>query len=209
MHPQSTNSIADNNLINIMTLLKDNTSVAHKQLEKSPCFKRLFANDYKTSEYADLLSYFYGYYAAIEPLLFNDLPTEHQSDLQHRTKTHLLQQDLALLNVNTDSLPLCKAIPNLTTFAQKMGVLYVLEGSLLGGRIIGQHLKEHFGADVALPLNFYSGYGADLHLEWQKFSQFMGQYFNHQEKAIIDEVINSANATFSALQQWVESQHTD
>jgi heme oxygenase len=209
MHSHSTTIIADDNVINIMTLLKENTATAHKQLEKSSCFKRLFANDYSINEYAQLLSYFYGYYEAIEPILFNELPTEYYPNLQHRTKTHLLHQDLTSLNVNADALPVCEVIPSLITFAQKMGVLYVLEGSLLGGRVIGQHLTEHFDADALLPLNFYNGYGADLHLEWQKFSLFMGQCFNHQDKAITDEVIDSANATFATLQQWVESQRTD
>jgi heme oxygenase len=204
MHPQSNQIIADNNAISIMTLLKNHTSTAHKQLENTRFLKRLFAVDYTTAEYTQLLSYFYSYFAAVEPLLFADLPTESHTYLQHRTKTHLLQQDLISLGVNPDALVVSHILPPLTTFAQKMGVLYVLEGSLLGGRIIGQHLKSHFGEHVLLPLNFYSCYGADLHLQWQNFSIFMGQSFNHQGDAVINEVIESATQTFVSLQQWIE-----
>jgi heme oxygenase len=85
-----------------------------------------------------------------------------------------------------------------------MGVLYVLEGSLLGGRIIGQHLTAHFGEQILLPLNFYSCYGADLYPQWQSFSLYMGQCFNQQSSEIINEVIDSANATFATMQQWIE-----
>jgi heme oxygenase len=83
--------------------------------------------------------------------------------------------------------------------------LYVLEGSLLGGRVIGRHLKEHFGENIVLPLNFYRCYGADLIVQWQGFSLFMGECFNYQNDEVINEVIDSANVTFSSLQQWVES----
>jgi heme oxygenase len=212
MHSQGTNIIAENNAINMMTLLKENTATAHKQLEKTPCFKRLFASDYTISEYTQLLSFFYSYYAAIEALLFKDLPPEYHHTLQHRTKTHLLYQDLTTLNVDIDELPVCEILPSLSTFAKKMGALYVLEGSLLGGRVIGRHLTEHFGADTLLPLNFYSCYGTDLPIQWQGFSVFMGQCFNHQNNDVINEVVDSANATFATLQQWVESrlaQETD
>jgi heme oxygenase len=205
MHSQSISVVADNAVINIMALLKDNTATAHKQLEKSFCFKRLFANDYTMNEYAQLLSYFYRYYAATESLLFADLPSEYQSYLQHRRKTHLLSHDLNCLNVNPDSLPECKTLPRLTTFAKKMGALYVLEGSLLGGRVIGRHLQAHFGENTVLPLNFYSCYGADLIVQWQGFSLFMGECFNHQNDELINDVIDSANMTFSSLQQWVDS----
>jgi len=204
MHSQSTPIIADNNAIGIMTLLKNHTAVAHKQLENVPFLKRLFASDYTTTEYTRLLSYFYSYFIAVEPLLFADLPHEYSPQLQHRTKTHLLRQDLVSLGVNVDSLPKSHLLPDLTTFAKKMGVLYVLEGSLLGGRIIGQHLKKHFGEDVCLPLNYYSCYGIDLHGQWQNFALFMGQCFDHQSDEIIHEVIDSANETFDSLQKWIE-----
>jgi heme oxygenase (biliverdin-IX-beta and delta-forming) len=194
----------NHSVINIMTLLKTNTSTAHKKLEKSSCFKRLFADDYTMDEYALLLSYFYSFYNAIEPMIFNDLPSESLSHLQHRTKSHLLHQDVNFLGVNTNELAICKVLPNISTFTNKMGVLYVLEGSLLGGRVIGQHLKKHFGEDTLLPLNFYSCYGADLQTEWQNFALFMGQCFNHQPDNVINDVVDSANATFTALQQWIE-----
>ncbi len=204
MHSQSSSIIAENNDINIMTLLKNNTAIAHKQLENVPFFKRLFASDYTTTEYKHLLSSFYRYFAAVEPILFADLPPESHPHLLHRIKTHLLRQDLVSLDVNVEALAMSHILPPLTTFAQKMGVLYVLEGSQLGGRIISQHLKNHFGARTALPINFYSCYGTDLHLQWQGFSLYMGESFNHQNDAVIHEVIDSANATFASLQKWIE-----
>ena len=189
---------------NIMMRLKNDTGIAHKQLEKSACFKRLFADDYQISEYAQLLGYFYGYFSAIEPVLFTDLPQEYHSGLQYRTKIDLLRQDLAFLSTNADALPFCETLPELTSFAQKMGALYVLEGSLLGGRVIGRHLTSHFGADIVSALNFYHCYGENLDRQWRGFAEFMMHYFDNQNDQVINEVIEAANAAFTTLQQWVE-----
>lgn len=192
------------NVPNIMMRLKNDTGTAHKQLEKSACFKRLFADDYTISEYAQLLGFFYGYFSAIEPVLFVDLSQGYHSGLQYRTKTHLLRQDLTFLSTNADELSLCETLPELASFAQKMGSLYVLEGSLLGGRVIGRHLTSHFGTDIVSALNFYHCYGDNLDRQWRGFSAFMMHSFDNQNDEVINEVIGSANATFTTLQQWVE-----
>lgn len=195
---------ADNNHPNIMVRLKNDTQAAHQHLEKAPCFKRLFAKDYRLNEYTQLLSYFYGYFSGIEPLLFDNLPAELHSQLLYRRKTHLLQQDLNVLGINSaGNLPICEALPNLTTFAQKMGALYVLEGSLLGGRVIGRHLSQQLGDDVSSALNFYHCYGADLETQWRGFAVLMTQCFDSQPEAEINAVLASATATFATLGQWV------
>lgn len=194
----------DNNRPNIMVRLKNDTQAAHQHLEKDPCFKRLFAKDYRLNEYTQLLSYFYGYFSGIEPALFDDLPAELHSQLLYRRKTHLLQQDLNVLGVhNADSLPICSALPDLTTFAKKMGALYVLEGSLLGGRVIGRHLSQQLGDDVSSALNFYHCYGTDLETQWRGFAVLMTQCFDSQPEAEINAVLASATATFTTLGQWV------
>ena len=85
-----------------------------------------------------------------------------------------------------------------------MGALYVLEGSLLGGCVIARHLTGLFGARIAESLTFYQCYGANLDTEWQSFIAFMGQCFDNQDDETINEVIDSAIATFAHLHAWVE-----
>ncbi len=206
--PTSTTEITSP-FIPIMNRLKKDTTFAHKQLEKVPCFKRLFANDYNITEYARLISYFYGYFLAIEPILYTDLPSEHSGILYYRKKTHLLAQDLVHLNIDGKILPVCTNLPALNSFAEKMGALYVLEGSLLGGRVIGEHLTNHFGSEIISALSFYHCYGTNLIVEWRNFSTFMAQCFDGQDEQIRNTIVDSANATFSTLQQWVEHRSAD
>jgi heme oxygenase len=195
---------AKNTQASIMANLRQGTAAAHKQLEKSSCFKRLFANDYQLDEYASLLSYFYGFFAAIEPTLFKDLPTSYRDCVKHRQKTQLLRKDLAFFDKNTDDLAICDNLPPMNNFAEKMGVLYVLEGSMLGGRMIGRHLSKHFQTDIQPALNFYHCYGENLDKEWQAFSAMMNRCFADAESTEHSEILAAANATFMGLQAWVE-----
>jgi heme oxygenase len=188
---------------NIMARLKNETTSAHKQLEKVPCVQRLFASDYQLIEYSGLLSRFYGYFAAIEPLLFVGLPTEYSACLQYRTKTGLLKQDLAVLDIDASKLPLCTQLPELGAFSQKMGAFYVLEGSTLGGQVISRHLSGQLGDDIAQALHFYQSYGKNVHAEWQGFAMLMSRCFENPEDRAADEVVATANQTFASLQQWL------
>jgi heme oxygenase len=186
-----------------MMRLKNDTAKVHQQLEKSPCFKRLFASDYALAEYTDLLKGFYGYYAAIEPQLFNSLPVAYQGSLLHRKKIHLLQKDLHFLGCNTEDLAVCAVLPELLTFAQKLGAIYVLEGSTLGGRVIGRHLTRHFGEKITPALHFYNSYGANLDKEWHAFTALMLRYFDYQTELAKDAAAATARATFTSLEQWL------
>jgi heme oxygenase (biliverdin-IX-beta and delta-forming) len=188
----------------IMANLRQGTATAHKQLEKSLCFKRLFANDYQIEEYTVLLGYFYGFFAAIEPILFKDLPASYRDCVKYRQKTQLLRKDLEFFDKNTDDLTVCDTLPPMNNFAEKMGVLYVLEGSMLGGRMIGRHLSKHFQTDIQPALNFYHCYGENLDKEWQAFSAMMNRCFADAESTEHSEILAAANATFMGLQAWVE-----
>ncbi len=191
--------------LNVMAELKTKTHSAHKELEKLHCFKRLFSDDYQIDEYSRLLGSFYGVFCAVEPLLFSNLPADQQPLLRHRVKTPCLKLDLAVFGKNPHDLPSCQNIPDLETFGKKMGALYVLEGSTLGGRIIGKHLSNHFGAQVGPALNFYGCYGQNVDVEWRSFIHIMDSHFSGEPA--VDEVVQAACATFAGLQQWLEHCH--
>jgi heme oxygenase len=186
-----------------MVCLKNGTLQAHKHLEKSECFKRLFADDYQIDEYARLIGLFYGYFAAIEPLIYTELPAAYHGSLQYRSKIKLLRQDLQALQMPIENLPLCSQLPPVDSFNQKLGVMYVLEGSSLGGRIISGRLRKQFGEDIGNSLHYYQSYGASLDKEWQRFGWLMSRYFSEQNDVIYEETIAAANATFTTLQNWV------
>jgi heme oxygenase (biliverdin-IX-beta and delta-forming) len=190
----------------VMSLLKTETANAHRQLERTSSFVRLFSPDYALPEYKQLLGLFYGFHVALEPLLFDGLSESHHSVLGHKVKTGLLAKDLATFGdteAEIAKISRCDELPQLSSFARQMGALYVLEGSVLGGRIISKRLKEHFGDDVLDKLNYYTCYGEHVGTEWKGFQSFMGDQFADESEQI-PEVIAAANDTFMALHQWFD-----
>ncbi len=190
----------------IMKQLRDETQSSHKEIESVSCFKRLFSPDYSLEEYRNLLIGFYGYHEAIESILFEELPEFSVTTLQHRSKCSSIILDLQALGINKDDiiqLPLCDKLPQLNSFAQHMGAFYVLEGSTLGGQVISRRLLEHFGQQILQALNYYQCYGEQVGTEWRNFQVFLSQHFNNDDKQT-RELINSANATFKALTEWMQ-----
>ena len=69
-----------------------------------------------------------------------------------------MKSDLASLGVLPKDLALeaiCTNLPNLNTPAERMGYLYVIEGSTLRGRIISAHLEKTLGAAITQHLKFF------------------------------------------------------
>ncbi len=190
----------------VMSLLRTETDSVHRRLERTHCFVRLFESDYSFQEYQDLIVKFYGFFSALEPLIFGNLSQAHQAVLGDRKKTALLVKDLALMGLTEMQdvvIPQCKKLPQLTSFARKMGALYVLEGSTLGGRVISKRLKEHFGGIIFEKLNYYQCYGDDLMVNWKSFQEFMAKQFDGNEFEI-QEAISAAIDTFNCLEHWLE-----
>ena len=95
--------------------------------------------------YRRLLARFYGFYTPAETSLCG--VTNLQSaltDWPKRRKIEWLVKDLSALGFTGQQvadLPLCSHLPALPGTAEALGCLYVLEGSTLGGQIIGRHLR--------------------------------------------------------------------
>ena len=190
----------------IMASLRQQTRASHEHIERVPRLARLFMSDYRRDDYRDLLARLYGFYEAIESVLFTDLPVFAQPVLSHRRKSRLIAKDLEALNVKRaeiDRLPLCFKLPPLNNYAARMGVFYVLEGATLGGELIRRRLLERFGVEIAPALNFYGCYGEKAGSEWRAFRDFMTDHFDGCQQSI-DDAVSSANITFDCLGDWLE-----
>jgi heme oxygenase len=83
------------------------------------------------------------------------------------------------LAAGNDPLPVFPAPRNL---AEAMGMLYVLEGSRLGGRLILRTVSER-GGDVS-DLQFLDPYGADTGRRWQRFLNVLQRHTEGDETRI-------------------------
>lgn len=78
-----------------------------------------------------------------------------------------------------------------------MGALYVLEGSTLGGRMIGRHITATHGL-TGEGLAYYSGHGPRTGSMWLAFRARLDTFDGDAA-----QVVSAANGTFDAMRAWL------
>jgi heme oxygenase len=153
-----------------------------------------------TEAYANILKTFYGFHYPVEQSVAAVLPSSVLPDVDLRLKSQAILQDLAAIGHGEDDIPLCTALPQAGTAGRALGILYVLEGSTLGGKSITQLLLRN-----GIPglenggLRFFNVYGENTGRMWKGFLQVAEE---HRED--IDDMLHAANETFFLFQQWIE-----
>lgn len=140
-------------------------------------------------------------HAALEPVVLNDPALEALlPDLALRTRLEAARADLQALG-DSGGLPTPDRLPPMETPAQRLGVLYVLEGSTLGGQFLRRELAQRLGVPDGA-LRYVGGYGAETGARWKRFLEALEQGAKTPEARL--EATFSAQATFAGLQRWFE-----
>lgn len=178
--------------------LRESTAQVHQQLERSliPTIKQI-----DTATYVRLLQMFYSFHAAVEPQLDKYLNDTLIPGYSNRRKAASLLEDLNYLGASASSKE-CEYFPIITNVPQAFGVMYVLEGSTLGGKIISQIISRQLGFQDTKGLSYYSGYGDDTDAMWLSFKDALNNSAFTAEET--DEVVNAAADTFTSLKKWAE-----
>ncbi len=176
--------------------LREDTRTLHQTLESR---LPLGAETPSLSAYEDHLRFLLGYFGPVEEAL-RDVQGLRSlvPDLGWRWKTPLLEEDLSADRADRsapDSIVHRPANP-----AQALGVLYVLEGSTLGGRVLLKRLRSLPDFPGHLGIRFLSVYGDEAGAMWSRFLETLG----HVEEKDWDETVGSARATFQALGDWYD-----
>ncbi len=186
----------------IMAKLRLETSEAHTSIERSPAMRAIFSEDYSLKNYRSLLRRLWEFYSPLEREVFGKFPKDLATELEYRRKAHCLAADLCALG---DTAPVSEdlALPAFTSPAERAGSLYVTEGATLGGQLIRKRLHDHFGDAIVPALSFYSGYGKQAAKEWRAFGALFGGLFDRAGASVQDHVVAGANATFNAMERWL------
>jgi heme oxygenase len=182
-----------------MQQLREATRSAHERIERA---MPLMDPDLSRVRYVRLLQSSYGFYAPLEPLCTRAAgPLGAALALSTRAKTPLIIADLCALGhaeSDTRKLPLCQALPKVTSSSRAMGVFYVLEGATLGAQIIRRHLQSTLGVDAGSGASFFVGYGDRTREMWTRFA---GQV-DSVAGLDLDAAIDAAVETFETFERW-------
>ncbi len=182
------------------------THLAHRRLEPQV---DIYRPNFDIHDYRRLLQVFWGFYQPLERKLAvltdHIFPTLYSRE---RYKAPYLEQDLLSLGMTeTDIavLPLCGRLPALPTLPQAFGVLYVIDGAVLGRRIATTHVTDILGISPSQGGSFFSSlsssYNVPINSSWQEFIAMTATMESTEHQ---DLVIQSAVDTFECLETWLD-----
>ncbi|MEI6335281.1 MAG: biliverdin-producing heme oxygenase [Methylococcaceae bacterium] len=188
----------------LRTLLRDATHHHHVQLNRHLLLAELMQPNYQLSHYHTLLGTYYHLYQLLEGRI-NTFLNGHPDtfDYSARYKLPWLINDLAYFKIDPLALP--PLSPSATDFlfmetvGQLVGVLYVAEGSTLGGQMIAQLLAKNFGFTRETGSCFFTGYGENTQIFWQRFVAFSDTLTG--DKRQCQAAVDAACQTFQLFNQ--------
>jgi heme oxygenase len=155
--------------------LREATAASHQRLHHLPSFASLAAGRLDRPGYVRLLERLLGFHAPIEATIASALADENFGlDLSRCRRSHLLVQDLRVLGAGDSCSPPSRPMvdrPALTSAAEAMGWLYVVEGSALGGRLLARHLDHVLPPHDASGRLFLLAGGDSAHISWREVCQ--------------------------------------
>ncbi|MQG93084.1 biliverdin-producing heme oxygenase [Pseudomonas sp. MN1F] len=178
----------------LLLALREGTRDCHKALEARLPF---FSPGFDSAAYRRLLQAYYGFHAPLEQHLGNYQGPE-------RRKTATLTRDLLALDLSEadiGALPLCQALPAIHDEASALGVMYVLEGSTLGGQVLKRAMAERLGIGHESGAAFLDVYGALTGSYWRSFLERLDQASAAAPAQA--STVQAAIDTFSHFEAWL------
>jgi heme oxygenase len=185
----------------LSTEIRARTAALHSQVEVALGLPGAIRTRH---DYGAWLGRFLGLYAPLEHVLaaFPDWNSRNLA-LPSPSHSERLVSDLAALGVDPADLPRADStlLPEMPTFAHALGVLYVLEGSTLGGRLILRDVQARLGTAIDGATGFLGGRGEMAGAMWRGFRAALDSFGNECPE-LRAEVVASAQCGFGAILDW-------
>lgn len=191
----------------LMDRLKAETAEAHAQTEAIPFNAGIMAKTMPQARYAGQLACWKRVHEVLETALNASSNTAVTSAWSGTTeRAPLLAADLEWhveADVPADA---AQATADMVQWVEStaasdpiclLGILYVLEGSTLGGMILGKCIAEMYGCDAEQGLAYYSAHGNQVMPNWMEFKARMNMSVPGIEDQ--DRIITAASETFRQL----------
>jgi heme oxygenase len=149
-----------------------------------------------TADYALLLRHMLEFHSAAESAFHDPRWTAEWVEIGIEIASHdrigLIEEDLRVLGGDPGARDRPDSVLTLSTFAEVLGCLYVVEGSSLGGRFIAPIILEKLGQ---VPTSYYEGTGRGHPSPWRSVKAALGRYDETHDNC--DAVVSGAIATFT------------
>jgi len=196
MSPSAQMTVTKNGILR--SALREKTAAIHERLHQHDGFHALQRGNITVQSYGDLLKRLYGFYLPYEAAART--PPE---------RSDWLRYDLASLSIpdySWDMIPICDHMPVLDTVERRLGALYVVEGSTLGGRALAIRLDGICGVGVTEGRRFFQGRGGDTGEAWTGILQRLNNC--DDDETTHAAVVDAALETFACFERWMTGWRT-
>lgn len=181
--------------MSILDTIKTETRAWHDKVEELAASDHIMDGTFTYDDYSALIARHYVMHNALEPKLADFFATTSIPGInfEERRKLALLQKDMQEIQ---GDIPEGTFVPEVevTTPAQALGCMYVLEGSSLGGSVIKKQLGKNSNfADTNF--HFFGCYGENTGRLWKEFRDVVLTTVDTPEKE--NEMLQAALTTFS------------
>lgn len=191
--------------------LREATRPEHASLDAHPAFASLMDGRLDVDGFGRLMALFHAFYDRNDPVISEAcwLHKLHRAGFEYAPRAAILRRDLASLcfepmqPVPLDDLTL----PALASPAAACGTLYVVEGSMLGGAVLGRAVESLFSSGQT---------GGRSYWRWcieagaKRWAMTCGAIESLAvDEAARTEMILSARAAFRAFDAWLRHWHDD
>jgi len=175
-----------------MKRLREETSSIHQQLEETPLSMAVMAPVVSTEAYAHYLQAMLAIHKGIEEKVF-PVTAAVISDIEQRRKTELIRKDLEELGSGFTDYTEPFADENYhDELAFNLGILYVSEGSTLGGKVILKNVLAASESGFAGASRFLNAYGDQTGSRWKSFLSALDNYQSGVGEVMRDSIIEGA-----------------
>ena len=187
--------------MNLIELLKTACHQDHMQIREGEGAQKIMQHTLSEDEYIDGLLINYLFHFHLEKEIEQHLPAvwKKELDWEKRKKIHYIQRDLKQFNKEHLLEELMKQnidFIQVNTPSEALGILYVMEGTAIGGAIIKRNLQKlDWVIEQQLDIYFYGCYNKELSYLWKQFCAFM-----MVTSACKEEVIAKAKEAFKFYQ---------
>ncbi len=153
----------------VMMSLRHETQSLHRDTER---VFPLMRKDLTLSQYRTILELLSVMHTCVEERIPQCPSDRLRGFADMRRRTPALDKDreyLSSLGVMSLFIPIVPPPPILTTELAWIGMLYVSEGSRLGGVYLASHLEKHFKFADEKGYSFFAGSGRQTKAEWSVF----------------------------------------
>lgn len=142
-------------------------------------------------DYGEFLQIQYVFHQQAEQQIDASLTTQLKEKLRwpNRRKLEWIEHDLVEIEADVPT-QFAEDTPKLQE-EEALGLLYVTEGSMLGGRMIAKALRNNQQIAPRTSFHFLGGYGSDTSTYWKSFLETL-EYNTHQP----DNIITAAKMGF-------------